>query len=203
MGQLGCAKANIHSVCNYQSPVTVRYLVVGDSDIVKTSIVTMATSNGLALKPSSTSIGEMAYHSLCVHSDKIGHISYDTGYEKLNGQILEEAVKSAHLLRHKFKLQTGDTIGVFVEPDDPLVSITFGAIFNGNPLHFIDPRFDLGEIQQMFQETQPKLVLCGYSCETGIALKSSLDKTTVLFVEEFRHLWHDEDFETDSQQQLT
>lgn len=164
----------------------------------------MAT-NGLALKSSSsTSVGEMAYHSLCVHADKIGHISYDTGNEKLNGQILDEAIKSAHLLRDRFQLQTGDTIGVFVEPDDPLVSITFGAIFNGNPLHFIDPRFDLAEIQQLFAATQPKLVLCGYSCEAGIALKSSLDKTTVLFVEEFRRLWHD-DFATDArdQQQLT
>lgn len=150
------------------------------------------TSLGLAVQ-SSTSLGEMAYHSLCVHADKIGHISYDTGVEKLNGQILEEAIKSAHLLRNRFKLQTGDTIGVFVEPDDPLVSITFGAIFNGNPLHFIDPRFDLAEIHHLFQETQPKLVLCGYSCEAGVALKASLDKTktTVLFVHQFRRLWHD------------
>lgn len=153
---------------------------------------------------SHTSLGEMAYHSLCVHADKIGHISFDTGAEKLNGQILEEAIKSAHLLRNRFKLETGDTIGVFVEPDDPLVSITFGAIFNGNPMHFIDPRFDLNEIHQLFQETQPKLVLCGYSCEVGIALKSSLDKTStaVLYVEEFRHLWHD--FQTaGTDQQLT
>lgn len=45
------------------------------------------TSLGLAVQ-SSTSLGEMAYHSLCVHADKIGHISYDTGVEKLNGQIL-------------------------------------------------------------------------------------------------------------------
>lgn len=150
----------------------------------------MANSNGLALR-SNTSVGEMAYHSLCVHSNKVGHISYDTGVQKLNGQILVEAIKSAQLLRHRFNMETGDTIGVFVEPDDPLVSITFGAIFNGNPLHFIDPRFDLGEIQQLFQETQPKLVLCGYSCKAGKALKSSLDKTTVLFVEEFRNLWAD------------
>lgn len=147
--------------------------------------------NGLVLRSSShTSVGEMAYHSLCVHADKIGHINYDTGMQKLNGQILEEAIKSAQLLRHRFNLDTGDTIGVFVEPDDPLVSITFGAIFNGNPLHFIDPRFDLGEIHQLFEETQPKLVLCGYACKAGRALKASLDKTTVLFVEEFRNLWH-------------
>lgn len=160
-------------------------------------------NNGLVLK-SHRSLGEMAYHSLCVHADKIGHISYDTGFEKLNGLILEEAIKSAHLLRHRFKLESGDTIGVFVEPDDPIISITFGAIFNGNPLHFIDPRFDLGEIHQLFQETQPKLVLCGFSCEAGLALKSSLDKTAtaVLYVEEFRHLWQEFNG-PEQQQQLT
>ena len=151
---------------------------------------------------SNKSLGEMAYHSLCVHADKIGHINYDTGREKLNGQILDEAIKSAQLLRHRFKLETGDTIGVFVEPDDPIVSITFGAIFNGNPLHFIDPRFELGEIHQLFLETQPKLVLCGYSCEAGTVIKASLDKTqtTVLYVEEFRHLWQETSGE---QHQLT
>lgn len=152
----------------------------------------MAKNSGLVLK-SNISIGEMVYHSLCVHSDKVGHASYDTGAEKLNGKILEEAIKSCLILRQRYFLETGDTIGVFVEPDDPLVSIMFGAIFNGNPLHFIDPRFDLGEIHQLFNETQPKLVLCGYSCRTGIALKTSLDKTKVVFVEEFRKLWRDFD----------
>ena len=66
----------------------------------------------------------------------------------------------AENLRNKFGLETDDIISICSKNRSELASIVIGSIFNGNPIHTIDPSYKNSEIAFLLKTSKPKLIVC-------------------------------------------
>ncbi|KAM7349498.1 uncharacterized protein ACRADG_008411 isoform 2-T4 [Cochliomyia hominivorax] len=105
------------------------------------------------------SLGALIYNSLKERPESIAQISYSSGKQLTNGEILLLSKRVAQHLED-LKLEQGDIVGICAVNSDYLACLVFGCLFRGLVISTLDPTFDKDGIKHIYGITKPKLMFC-------------------------------------------
>lgn len=105
-------------------------------------------------------VGQIIYHYLQREPSRVVQVSYDDGVELTAGEMLKLSTRIAKNLLKQLQLNFGDVVGFVVKNTTYVAPAVLGCLLIGTPCSTLDPTFDANEIANIFQQTQPKLVLC-------------------------------------------
>jgi 4-coumarate--CoA ligase len=109
----------------------------------------------------SVGIGQVIFHYLQRDPTRIVQSCYDDGVELSAGEMAKLASRLAKNLQRE-NLELGDVIGLAVKNTTYAAPVVLGCMLLGCPISTLDPTFDVSEIENIFKQTNPKLVFCDH-----------------------------------------
>ncbi|TMW49713.1 hypothetical protein DOY81_005202 [Sarcophaga bullata] len=134
------------------------------------------------------SIGSVIFESLKKDPDHIRQVSFTSGLQLTNREILLSAIRVAQNLEH-LNMELGEIVGICASNTDYLSSLVFGCFFNGLVISTLDPSFDKDGIKHIYSITKPKLMFCDgaiYDKVKKAFEESDLNSTVIYTINEHR-----------------
>ncbi|TMW49712.1 hypothetical protein DOY81_005201 [Sarcophaga bullata] len=134
------------------------------------------------------SIGSVIFEALNKDPDHIGQVSFTSGLQLTNREILLSAIRVAQNLEH-LNVEQGGIVGICAANTDYLTALVFGCFFNGLAISTLDPSFDKDGIKHIYSITKPKLMFCDggiYDKVKKAFEESDLNSTVIYTINDHR-----------------
>ncbi|XP_036330452.1 4-coumarate--CoA ligase 1-like [Rhagoletis pomonella] len=105
------------------------------------------------------SLGKIIYNNLKNFPKKICQVSDIDGLEVTNAEMLSWSIRLARHFK-KLGLRHNNVIGIVAKNSTYTSAVAVGCFMNCTPFHAVNGGLDADTIQQLFENTAPKIIFC-------------------------------------------
>ncbi|XP_061401867.1 luciferin 4-monooxygenase-like [Musca vetustissima] len=105
------------------------------------------------------SIGRILFGQMRLNPHNVLQIDAFDNTQATSGELLTWGIRIALHLK-KLRMRHDDIVGVAARNTLKLTSVVLGCLFNGNPMHAVNPNYQEAAISHSFGITKPQIIFC-------------------------------------------